>query len=73
MPPTAHSASSTKPACRLSDFITVGIDEAGRAAIGTLPQGHGILGMLIVDPKPLRLPDLSEHPDRFGFPRTIRR
>ncbi len=53
---------------RLSDFITVGIDEAGRAAIGTLPQGHGILGLLIVDPKPLRLPDLSEHPDRFGFP-----
>jgi signal transduction histidine kinase len=53
---------------RLSDFITVGIDEAGRAAIGTLPQGHGILGLLIVDPKPLRLPDLNEHPDRFGFP-----
>jgi len=53
---------------RLSDFITVGIDEAGREAIGHLPEGHGILGLLIVDPKPLRLPDLSEHPDRFGFP-----
>ena len=53
---------------RLSDFITVGIDDAGRAAIGQLPEGHGILGLLIVDPKPLRLPDLSEHPDRFGFP-----
>jgi signal transduction histidine kinase len=53
---------------RLSNFVTVGIDEAGRAAIGTLPQGHGILGLLIVDPKPLRLPDLNEHPDRFGFP-----
>ena len=33
-----------------------------------MPQGHGILGLLIVDPKPLRLPDLNEHPDRFGFP-----
>jgi signal transduction histidine kinase len=53
---------------RLSDFITVGIDEAGREAIGHLPEGHGILGLLIVDPKPLRLPDLSEHPDRYGFP-----
>lgn len=53
---------------RLDDFITVGIDEEGRAAIGHLPEGHGILGLLIVDPKPLRLPDLNEHPDRFGFP-----
>jgi signal transduction histidine kinase len=53
---------------RLSEFITVGIDDAGRAAIGSLPDGHGILGLLIVDPKPLRLPDLREHPDRFGFP-----
>jgi signal transduction histidine kinase len=53
---------------RLSDFVTVGIDDAGREAIGHLPEGHGILGLLIVDPKPLRLPDLREHPDRFGFP-----
>jgi signal transduction histidine kinase len=53
---------------KLADFITVGIDEAGRAAIGHLPEGHGILGLLIVDPKPLRLPDLHEHPDSFGFP-----
>ena len=53
---------------RLSEFITVGIDDAGRQAIGRLPEGHGILGLLIVDPKPLRLPDLSEHPERFGFP-----
>jgi len=53
---------------RLSDFITVGIDEAGREAIGQVPEGHGILGLLIVDPKPLRLPDLREHPDRYGFP-----
>jgi len=53
---------------RLSDFITVGIDDAGRQAIGHLPEGHGILGLLIVDPKPLRLADLREHPDRYGFP-----
>ena len=53
---------------RLAQFLTVGIDEAGRKAIGNLPEGHGILGLLIVDPKPLRLPDLHEHPDSFGFP-----
>ncbi|MGD9999157.1 MAG: GAF domain-containing protein [Ilumatobacteraceae bacterium] len=53
---------------RLIDFITVGIDDERRERIGHLPEGHGILGLLIVDPKPLRLPDLREHPDRFGFP-----
>lgn len=53
---------------RLSEFITVGIDAAGRKVIGDLPQGHGILGLLIVDPKPLRLPNLGEHPDSYGFP-----
>jgi signal transduction histidine kinase len=52
----------------LSQFMTVGIDAEGRAAIGELPKGHGILGLLIVEPKPIRLPDLTEHPDSFGFP-----
>ena len=53
---------------RLSQFITVGMDDETYRAIGTLPEGHGILGLLIVDPKPIRLPDLREHPDSFGFP-----
>ena len=53
---------------RLVEFITVGIDDDTHRAIGSLPEGHGILGLLIVDAKPLRLPDLSEHPDSFGFP-----
>jgi len=53
---------------KLIDFITVGVDDATQAAIGSLPEGHGILGLLIIDPRPLRLPDLNEHPDRFGFP-----
>jgi signal transduction histidine kinase len=52
----------------LSNFITVGLDSETYAAIGDLPQGHGILGLLILEPKPLRLPDLSEHPDSYGFP-----
>ncbi len=53
---------------RLAEFITVGVDAADHEAIGQLPEGHGILGLLIVDPRPLRLPDLTEHPDSFGFP-----
>ncbi len=53
---------------RLAQFITVGIDDETHKKIGNLPEGHGILGLLIVDAKPLRLPDLNEHPDSYGFP-----
>lgn len=53
---------------RLAQFITVGIDDAAKHRIGELPEGHGILGLLIVDAEPLRLPDLTQHPDSFGFP-----
>lgn len=53
---------------RLAQFITVGLDDETYRAIGDLPEGHGILGLLIVDAEPLRLPDLREHPDSYGFP-----
>ena len=53
---------------RLAEFITVGFSEEETARIGARPEGHGILGLLILDPKPLRLPDLHTHPDSFGFP-----
>ncbi|MFC3993291.1 GAF domain-containing sensor histidine kinase [Actinoplanes siamensis] len=52
----------------LSDFITHGIDPAGHARIGDLPRGRGVLGLLISDPKPVRLPDIRGHPDSYGFP-----
>jgi signal transduction histidine kinase len=52
----------------LAEFLTVGLDRTERAAIGDLPKGHGILGVLIADPRPLRLPDLNRHPDSSGFP-----
>jgi signal transduction histidine kinase len=52
----------------LSEFLTVGIDAEQRGQIGDLPKGHGILGLLIREPKAIRLPDLREHPDSFGFP-----
>ncbi|WP_045745115.1 GAF domain-containing protein [Actinoplanes rectilineatus] len=52
----------------LSDFITYGIDPATHATIGDLPHGRGVLGLLITDPEPVRLPDITQHPDSFGFP-----
>jgi signal transduction histidine kinase len=53
---------------RLQQFITVGIDDATRAAIGDEPHGRGVLGLLIEDPKPLVLADVSRHPRSYGFP-----
>jgi signal transduction histidine kinase len=53
---------------RLSQFLTVGIDEQTRAGIGALPAGRGILGLLIREPRPLRLSNLPDHPNSFGFP-----
>ena len=52
----------------LSHFITVGIDGELARRIGPLPTGHGVLGLLISDPRPLRLHDLREHPESYGFP-----
>jgi signal transduction histidine kinase len=52
----------------LVDFITHGVTEEERRAIGDLPRGHGILGLLIAEPEPLRLDNLGEHPKSFGFP-----
>ncbi len=53
---------------RLVEFVTVGVTDEVRASIGPLPEGHGILGLLIVEPEPLRLPDLTRHPASYGFP-----
>ncbi|PZG95256.1 histidine kinase [Streptomyces sp. NTH33] len=53
---------------RLSAFHTVGVGEEDIARIGPYPEGHGILGELIRNPEPLRLPKLSEHPASYGFP-----
>jgi signal transduction histidine kinase len=53
---------------RLTEFIPVGLDEAQIAAIHHWPTGQGLLGTLIRDPRPLRLADLSAHPDSHGFP-----
>lgn len=52
----------------LDRFITLGIEAEERKAIGELPRGRGVLGLLIDDPRPLRLSRLSDHPSAFGFP-----
>jgi signal transduction histidine kinase len=52
----------------LIEFVTEGVATDERLRIGELPRGHGILGLLIRDPKPLRIPDIASHPDAYGFP-----
>ena len=52
----------------LERFVTVGVDAETRAAIGELPHGRGILGVLIRDRQPLRLHDLAHDPRSVGFP-----
>jgi signal transduction histidine kinase len=53
---------------RIERFITSGISPEGRAAIGHVPRGHGLLGVIIRDAKSVRAPDIAVHPDRYGFP-----
>src|SRR5258708_25120599 len=53
---------------RLAEFVPVGLDEGEIARIHHWPEGRGLLGELITDPRPLRLPEISAHPRSFGFP-----
>ena len=57
------------PAGGLEEFIHVGIPDDRAAQIGHLPEGHGLLGALIDDPTPIRLPHLSGDHRSAGFPR----
>lgn len=52
----------------LAAFRTAGLDDDACEAIGALPRGHGILGLLIDQPTPIRLHDISHHPRSYGFP-----
>jgi two-component system, NarL family, sensor histidine kinase DevS len=52
----------------LESFTTFGITEEQRELIGPPPRGHGILGLVIREARPIRLPDLTRHPDSYGFP-----
>src|ERR1700682_262629 len=52
----------------LIEFIYEGIDETTREKIGPLPQGRGVLGVLIDEPTPIRLDHIDDHPASVGFP-----
>lgn len=57
-----------EPRTALARFITDGEERSVHTQIGHLPSGRGVLGLLIDQPVPLRLGDISEHPRSFGFP-----
>ena len=52
----------------IAELIAVGISDQEAQAIGHPPTGLGLLGLLVTDPKPLRLANISDHPDSAGFP-----
>ncbi len=52
----------------LENFLTSGLSDEQLAAIGDLPRGRGVLGVLIERPQTLRLTDISSHPQSYGFP-----
>lgn len=52
----------------LARFLTRGVDPETHRAIGDLPHGRGVLGVLIEEPHPLRLHRVSDHPRSYGFP-----
>ena len=53
---------------RLAEFIPVGLSPAEIEAIHHWPEGKGLLGLLVTEPRPLRLADIKDHPASFGFP-----
>ena len=52
----------------LSQFLTAGVDEVTKRAIGPLPTGKGLLGLLITERRPVRLKSLASHTHSTGFP-----
>jgi signal transduction histidine kinase len=52
----------------IQEFITEGITVEERAEIGDPPTGHGLLGLLIAEARPLRIAEIAAHPLSVGFP-----
>jgi signal transduction histidine kinase len=53
---------------RLAEFVPIGVNEAEIDRIDHWPEGQGLLGELITNPRTLRLPEIGEHPRSYGFP-----
>ena len=56
------------PNGRIESFITSGMDDETRARIGALPEGHGLLGLIIRENRSFRIPDINVDPRNHGFP-----
>ena len=56
------------PGGRIERFITSGMDDETRRRIGDLPEGHGLLGLIIRENRSFRIPDINVDPRRYGFP-----
>jgi two-component system, NarL family, sensor histidine kinase DevS len=56
------------PSGQLAEFVPVGLTDAEIGAISHWPEGKGLLGLLINEPRPLRLADIADHPSSAGFP-----
>jgi signal transduction histidine kinase len=52
----------------LVEFVTTGISARQRRDIGALPIGRGVLGLLIQEPRPVRIKNIADHPRSVGFP-----
>jgi len=52
----------------LEEFITTGVSARQRKAIGPLPRGRGVLGLLMHQPRPIRITNIADHPKSVGFP-----
>ena len=52
----------------ITDFITSGITDEERRAIGELPHGRGLLGLIIRENRAYRIPHIAAHPESYGFP-----
>jgi signal transduction histidine kinase len=56
------------PQGRIERFITSGMDSETRRRIGPLPEGHGLLGLIIRENRSFRIADINADPHRYGFP-----
>lgn len=52
----------------ITQFLTSGISAEERRAIGDLPRGHGLLGLIIRENRSYRIPNIASHPESYGFP-----
>ena len=53
---------------QITQFITSGMSAEQRRAIGDLPHGHGLLGLIIRENRSYRIPTIASHPESYGFP-----